>query len=141
MMFDKRFAPSSERCRGSEFPTSAPNHVVHAFNGIRGIRKIEFRMIQIRAEISDITEEFSNNASKFPRTIAAFDEFPKMIFQFFHPAAILERKNLSCRLIDFFSCLSSRNGGFPSSPSDLQLGDEMEMTALKNPSILFRNPF
>ena len=98
-------------------------------------------MIQVRAEISDITEKFSNNTLEFPRTIAASDEFPKIIFQNLYPAAILTYKDFPCGLINIFSGLSSGDVGFPSSSSDLQLGNEMEVVALKNPSILFRNPF
>lgn len=96
-------------------------------------------MVQIRTEVSDVAQEFPHDAPELPRAIPALRHPPQIIFQLFDAAAVLVREDFAHRLVDVFSRLSAGKGRFPSATAYLELRNQMEMAALKNPAILFRN--
>jgi len=98
-------------------------------------------MVQVRAEMMDSTEKFPDNTFEFPRAIATSEDVSKLVLQNLDSASILSHEDFSHSLVNFFSRLPSGNCCFPLAPANLQLGNQVKVTALKYPAISFCNSF
>ena len=128
--------PYAQCRRHRQHMSHLAHKVVHGLHGIGCNRQVEFRISQIGTEEIEVAQKFSGNRAKPSRAQGQNDRSLQSLDNQSQRPLISLRQCSSHILIDRLpkrSILSSLQ--FPFSPIDLQLGDEMEMAALKNPAV------